>query len=207
MLRKNSFMALVAITCILLALALTGCVCCNIGGSPEVVTPTPEIEPTELPATTVPTTVPTVPTYAATVIPGTTVVPLPTATAAPTPVSGIVDATIVGYGTDKDTYNRGDTAICYVDIENTGEVPLNRIDFKINVYTSKYGIAIHAIKDEIYTVDQQDIQPGNTKRVEISVVIPEEYQGISTAGDYRFDIAVNAEGKDIGSFSKDVKVV
>lgn len=203
---KKALFGLLAAGIVLFALTITGCVCCNIGGSPGVVTPTAEPEPTELPVTSAPTTVPT---YVATGTPtsGTTVIPLPTATAVPTPVSGNVDARIVGYGTDKDTYNRGDTAICYVNIENIGEVPINRIDFRINVYTSKYGIKIHAINNQTYTVDQQDIQPGTTKRVELSVAIPEEYQGISTAGDYRFDIVVNAEGKDIGSFSKDVKVV
>lgn len=210
MLMKNTFTGLVAVTCILLVLTITGCVCCNVGAPGEVI-PTQEPEPTEMPGQ-VPTEVPVEPieepdTYSP--IPGTTTdTPTPVASIVPTPVSGIMDAEMVGYGTDKDTYNRGDTATCYVDIKNTGEVPIDRVDFVVNVYTPRPFIGLyHAIKDQTYTVDQQDIQPGSTERVEISVVIPESYQGISTAGDYKFDIVIRIGGKDIDSFSKDVKVV
>lgn len=203
---KNMITSLAAVTCVLLALTISGCICCNVG-TPGEVTPTPEPWPTQEP-----TQIPVEPTQEPdtyTPIHGTAVVtPTPAADVTPTPVSGIMDAEMVGYGTDKDTYNRGDTATCYVDIKNTGEVPIESVDFIVNVYTTRPFIGkIHAIKDQTYTVDQQGIEPGTTKRVEISVVIPESYQGFNTAGDYQFNIVVRIGDKEIGNFSKDIKVV
>ncbi|WP_424359349.1 hypothetical protein [Methanocella sp. MCL-LM] len=214
MLLKNMITGLAAVTCVLLGLTISGCICCNFG-LPGDVTPTPEpwptesptgypVEPTQEPDTYTPIhgTAVVIPTPAA------DVTPTPAADVTPTPVSGIMDAEMVGYGTDQDTYNRGDTATCYVEVRNTGEVPIERVDFIVNVYTTRPFIGkIHAIDDQTYTVDQQGIEPGTTKRVEISVVIPESYQGFNTAGDYQFEIVVRIGDKEIGNFSKDIKVV
>lgn len=210
---KTALSYLLLISCTVIALAISGCVCGNFGGNSGVPSPTPE--PTEVPMITLPTEVPLVPTYA--VFPGSTTSGQPAATTKPvatstpvatiTPVTGIINGTLTGYGTDKDTYSRGDNATCYVDVKNTGTATIERVDFKVNVYRSAFGMMIRAINNQIYSVDQQGITPGTTKRVEITVQIPAEYQGMSTAGNYRFDIDVSAGGKVIGNFSKDVKVV
>ncbi len=204
---KNALSCLLAIICTAIILEMSGCVCCSSGGDTVVPTSTPV--PTEVPVTALPTNVPMVPTYA--VFPGSQTGGRPTSIATPvattTPVTGIVNGTMIGYGTDKDTYNRGENATCYVDIKNTGTATIDRVEFKINVYRSAFGMMIPAINNQIYSVDQQGIAPGTTKNVIIMVQIPAEYQGMSTAGNYKFDIEVSVGGKVIGNFSKDVKVV
>lgn len=209
MITKNSFAGLLALTCLLIGLTTSGCVCFGFG-TPADIDPTPQPWPIDEPGipTVAPTAVPAWPTGEPGTpgTPGTT--PAPVATVTPTPVSGAVDAEMVGYGTDKDTYSRGDTATCDVDIKNTGEVPIDKVEFIVNVFTTRPIIGtIHAIKNQEYVVDQLDIQPGETEKVAISVLIPSTYQGVSTAGDYRFEIVVRIGDEDIGSFSKEVKVV
>ncbi|CAJ37268.1 hypothetical protein [Methanocella arvoryzae] len=210
MLMKTSIKGFVALACVIIALTISGCVCFNIGTPGDTVpTPEPMPEPTDEP-TLLPTETPAVPTVSPdghTPTPATGTAPTSTPGISPAPVTGTMDARMIGYGTDKDTYSRGDTALCYVEIENTGEVPIDMVDFRVDVYRSAFGVMIRVIDNETYTVDNQDIQPGETKRVEIAVVIPAEYQGVSTAGTYKFDIVVSVEGKEIGRFSKDVKVV
>lgn len=129
-----------------------------------------------------------------------TVTPVPTQTG---PV--VTSAELASYGTDKNTYSRGDTAIGYIDVKNTGTAIIDRVDYSITVYKAIFGYYA-SVKSADYSSSSLGIQPGDTKRIQFSVAIPAEYQGISTAGDYRFDVVVKVADKQIGSFSKNVKV-
>lgn len=147
---------------------------------------------------------------------GTTTGPVPSGSAtstggSPTPVptfSGpaITSATLTDYGTDKDTYNRGDTATGFVALKNTGNTVINNVAVDVSVSKSFSFIGYVKVGETTYTYSDQKIQPGETRRIEFSTVIPSDYKGISTAGDFDFDVAVTAEGTGAGSFSHEVKV-
>lgn len=108
------------------------------------------------------------------------------------------------WGTSKDTYNRGDTANGWVYVTNTGNVPIDTIDFTIVIKRTVFFVPVERSYDHSKT--GLNIQPGETQRVEFSQSIPAEYSGVSTAGDYQFSVTAKLAGKDIGSFSKAVKI-
>ena len=116
-----------------------------------------------------------------------------------------MSAQLTGWGTDKDTYARGDTAIGWIYVLNTGNVPIDRVDIKVVV--SRMIFFYRYSKEYDYSPTGLGIQPGENRRIEFNVLIPAEYQGISTAGDYNLDATVSVGGKQIGSFSKGMKVV
>jgi hypothetical protein len=129
----------------------------------------------------------------------------------PTPVptaSGpqITSATIVDHGTDKDTYNRGDTATGYVTLKNTGNTVINNVNMDVSVSKSFSFIGFVKVGETSYPYTSENIQPGNTGRIEFSTVIPSDYKGISTAGDFEFEVTVTAEDMSVGSFTQSVKV-
>lgn len=129
------------------------------------------------------------------------------ATPLPTPVQPVVkSARLVDYGTDKDTYKRGDTAVAYIVIKNTGTVPINEATLKIKVerYVSVVGYV--NVQSPTTTLTDLNIKPGETKRAEYLIAIPNDYEGISTAGKYRFTIDVLVWGSDIGNFHKEATV-
>lgn len=116
-------------------------------------------------------------------------------------VPAITSAELVDYGNDKDTYKRGDTAISYVVIRNTGNTVINDINLKVTV--SRLFIS----KSMDYSVTDQNIKPGESKRIEFATQIPENYNGMSTAGDYKITCVVTIGGSEIGSFEMSLKVV
>lgn len=126
-------------------------------------------------------------------------------TATSTP-SGTLDAQLVGYGTDKDTYNRGDTANGYITLKNTGSTVINDVTVSVSVARSVPVLGTASLGSKDYKVSGLNIQPGETKKAEFSVNIPKEYSGFSTAGDYDINGNVLAGGKQVGSFSKHIKV-
>jgi len=125
----------------------------------------------------------------------------------PTPVQPVIKkAELVDWGTDKDTYNRGETAITYIIIKNTGTVPVNetRLDIKVERYVSVIGYM--NLQSTTTTLTGLNVQPGKTKNAEYAVTIPSDYQGIPTAGKYRFTIDVYVWDTKIGNFQKEVEV-
>jgi hypothetical protein len=125
----------------------------------------------------------------------------------PTPVQPIVKSSeLTGYGTDKDTYKRGDTAVAYIVIKNTGTVPINEatLDIKVDRYVSIIGYV--SVENTRTTLTGLNIGAGETKRAEYLITIPSDYQGVSTAGKYRFAIDVIVWDNPIGDFSKEVSV-
>lgn len=109
------------------------------------------------------------------------------------------------WGTSQDTYARGDTATGWVDVTNTGNVPIDAIDFTIVIKRTVIFLPVEQSYE--YSKSGLGIQPGETRRVEFSKPIPAEYGGMSTAGDYQFTVTALLAGKNIGSFSKNIKIV
>lgn len=118
----------------------------------------------------------------------------------------ITSATITDHGTDKDTYNRGDTATGFVALKNTGNTVINNVVMDVSVSKSISFIGFVKVGGTTYPYSGENIQPGETRRIEFSTVIPSDYKGISTAGDFEFEVTVTAEGTSAGSFTQDVKV-
>ncbi len=129
------------------------------------------------------------------------------ATPLPTAVLPVVkSAALVDYGTDKDAYRRGDTAVAYMVIKNTGTVPVDEatLNVKVERYVSIVGYV--PVQSPTTTLTGLNITPGETKRAEYLITIPGDYEGVSTAGKYRFTIDVVVWGSKIGSFQKEVTV-
>jgi len=147
------------------------------------VTPTPVATPTGLPTVTV------------------TPVVTPSPTTAP-----VVSTELSDWGTDKDTYARGDNATGWVYVLNTGEGTIDGMDFTLVIHRSVFLIGDYSITYN-YNMTGLDIKPGMKEKVQFIQQIPAEYSGISTTGDYRFDVTAFLSGKAIGNFSKNVRVV
>jgi hypothetical protein len=133
--------------------------------------------------------------------PGTgTPTPLPPTS---TPVPGQA-ANLTGWGTDRDTYARNSTATGWVNVTNTGSVPIDQVDLAIVIKRTILFVPVE--KSFSHSATSLDIRPGETKKVQFSVIIPSEYEGISTAGDYRFVVTASIAGKAVGNYSKGITV-
>jgi hypothetical protein len=118
---------------------------------------------------------------------------------------GVVGAEI-NYGTDRDVYNRGDTVNGFVEVRNTGDTTIDRADVKVSVSRNVPIIGAMRLASRDLTLTDLNIRPGGTKRMEFSEKIPAEFAGISTAGRYRVTASVTVDGKDIGTFTKDIEI-
>ncbi len=115
-------------------------------------------------------------------------------TVSPTPSpQPIVSATANDWGTSKDTYARGETATGWVYVTNTGNVPIDTIDFTIVIKKTIFFFPVEKSSD--YSKTGLNIAPGETQRVEFSQAIPAEYSGMSTAGDYQLTVTAKLAGK------------
>jgi uncharacterized membrane protein len=119
---------------------------------------------------------------------------------------GAPSAQLVNYGTSSDTFKRGERASGFVTIKNTGTTPINEVTASVSASAKLPVIGATRVGGKDYTFDNLNIQPGETKRVEFAVDIPSEYRGVSTAGDYDLQVTMKTGGRDIGSFTKSVKV-
>jgi hypothetical protein len=129
-----------------------------------------------------------------------TPVPGPTASPGPEPA-----ASLTGWGTDRDVYARNATATGWVDVTNTGSVPIDQVDFAIVIKRTILFVPVE--KAFSHSATSLDIRPGETKKVQFSLTIPAEYQGISTAGDYQFVVTASLAGKEVGSYTKGITVI
>lgn len=127
-----------------------------------------------------------------------------TATVVP---SGAAGAEVMGYGTDKDTYNRGDRANGYIELKNTGSAVINDATIRVTASRNVPALGTASLGTKDIAVSGLNINPGETKKAQFSVDIPKEYSGFSTAGDYTLSGKVLVNGKEVGAFSKSVKVV
>jgi len=115
-------------------------------------------------------------------------------------------AQIMDYGTNKNTYKGGETATGHITIKNTGSTTIKDISTTATVYRNLPLLGNTAVLTQDYPVANQNIKPGETKRVDFSVTIPAEYAGMSTAGKYDLKVGVTADGQNIGSFTESVTV-
>lgn len=140
------------------------------------------------------------------------VTPTPTPVATPAPTAAAVTGTsgtsaqLVNYGTDKDTFNRGEQATGYMTIKNTGSTVINDVTTSVSARKAVPVVGETTLGSKDYTFNNLDIKPGETKRVEFKVDIPSEYMGVSTAGDYTINVNVKTGATEIGSFSQTVKI-
>jgi hypothetical protein len=114
-------------------------------------------------------------------------------------------ANLTGWGTDRDTYARNATATGWVNVTNTGHVPIDHVEFTIVIRRTILFVPVE--KTFSYNATGLDIGPGEIKKVQFTQTIPAEYSGISTAGDYRLVVTASIAGKDVGSYAKDITVV
>ncbi len=129
--------------------------------------------------------------------------------AAPVKVSpaGPAGAEVVSYGTDKDTYNRGDTAKGYIELKNTGSATINDAVVQVTASRRVPVLGTMSLGTKDFKLTGLNLKPGETNRAQFSVDIPKEYSGFSTAGDYTISGKVLVNNKEVGAFSKKVKVV
>jgi hypothetical protein len=127
--------------------------------------------------------------------------PSPSPTASPGPKTG---ADLAGWGTDGDVYARNATATGWVNVTNTGSEPIDEVDFIVVIKRTVLFIPVE--KTFSHNATGLGIRPGETEKVQFSVVIPAEYSGVSTAGDYQYTVTASVAGREIGSFTKPVKV-
>lgn len=115
-------------------------------------------------------------------------------------------ARITDYGTDKDTYRGGETATGYLTVENTGSAPISSVSAAVTVFGDVPLLGHTSLFTKDIAVPDSRVAPGETKRFTFSVPVPAEYGGMSTAGNYDLQIAVKADGRDLGGFTKAVTV-
>ena len=127
--------------------------------------------------------------------------------AAPAAAQGTASAEVVNYGTDRDLYNRGDTAKGFITIRNTGSTEINDVTISVSVSRSVPILGMMKLGSQDVKLTGLHIAPGETKDASYSVTIPSEFKGISTAGDYKVSGTAYVGDRDIGSFSKSIKVV
>ena len=138
--------------------------------------------------------------------------PVTKAAATATPTATMATGTqtaagqLVGYGTDKDTFSRGEQATGYIQVKNTGNTMINDITASISASAKVPVVGQTTLGTKDYTFSNLNIQPGETKRIEFKADIPSDVKGVSTAGDYSLHATIKAGGTDLGSFSKDIKI-
>ncbi|OPY27328.1 MAG: hypothetical protein A4E28_02058 [Methanocella sp. PtaU1.Bin125] len=133
--------------------------------------------------------------------------PITTSTVTPSPTPGpAMSAELSGWRTDKDTYARGENATGWVYVYNTGDGTIERMDFTLVIHRSVFLIGDYSITYN-YNLTGLDIKPGGKEKVQFVQQIPSEYSGISTAGDYRFDVTAFLAGHIAGEYSKNIRVV
>src|SRR5512146_3110946 len=98
--------------------------------------------------------------------------------------SGAAGAEVVGYGTDKDTYSRGDTAKGYIELKNTGNSVINDATIRVTASRNVPALGTASLGTKDFKLTGLDIKQGETKKAQFSVYITKEYIWFSTVGDY-----------------------
>jgi hypothetical protein len=125
----------------------------------------------------------------------------------PSSPSGTASAQLVKYGTDKDTYKAGETAIGYITLKNTGSTVINDAVVSLSISKAMGALGMTPLGSMDFSITGLDIKPGETKSAEFSVKIPKQYSGFSTTGSYDLGGKVLVNGQQVGSFSKHINVV
>ena len=80
------------------------------------------------------------------------------------------------------------------------------MDFTLVIHRSVFLIGDYSVTYS-YNMTGLDIKPGGKEKVQFVQQIPSEYSGISTAGEYRFDVTAFLDGDMVGEYSRDIRVV
>jgi hypothetical protein len=121
------------------------------------------------------------------------------------PAPGDANA-VISYGTDRDVYNRGDTVNGYVEIKNTGNTVINDGTVSVSVSRNVPILGSMRVGGKDIALNNLNIRPGETMRKDFSETIPAEYAGFSTAGKYGVTATVTLDGKNAGTYTKDVQI-
>lgn len=113
---------------------------------------------------------------------------------------------IVDYGTDKDTYHRGDNVRAFIRIKNNGDATIENAIVKISVAKHIPLVGFMHVYSTDYPLNGLSIRPGETKMIEATEKIPTEVAGISTKGKYEFKIKVMVDHEEIADFTKAITV-
>jgi hypothetical protein len=122
----------------------------------------------------------------------------------PTPVP-VISGRATDWGSDKSSYSRGETATGWTYVTNTGNVPITQIDFAFVIKRTIFFMPVEKVFT--YNATGLNIPPGVKQQVAFSISVPSDYQGISTAGDYQLTAVALLAGTDIGSDSRNIKIV
>jgi len=141
---------------------------------------------------------------------GTDVTPVPstepTATPVPTPTpQPVISGMATDWGSDKNTYSGGETATGWAYVTNTGNVPIDQINFTLVIKRTIFSTPVS--RTNYYISTGLNIQPGMKQQVAFSQSIPSEYEGIPTAGDYELTVTASLNGDEIGSYTENIKIV
>ena len=110
-----------------------------------------------------------------------------------------VNAEIVDWGTDKDSYRVGERATVRVSIKNTGGPDITLVEVHAGIEKEFLGNFIKLVSDRIM-VPIYLIRPGQTEEYRQTATIP------NFPGRYRISVKVLANGEDIGEFQKVIEV-
>lgn len=132
--------------------------------------------------------------------------PEPTATPVPTPtLQPVISGMASDWGSDKNTYSGGETATGWAYVTNTGNVPIDQINFILVIKRTIGSVPVS--RTTYYNSTGLNIQPGMKQQVVFSQSIPSEYEGIPTAGDYELTVTALLNGDEIGSYSENITIV
>lgn len=114
-------------------------------------------------------------------------------------------AELLEHGTDRDIVKRGESATVYLVIRNKGNIPINDIQVNVEAYKHFPLVGYKRVAGQDIRLKDQNIAPGEKKRVEYTTTVPESYMGFSTAGKYEFKVSVRVA--DIQEeFSKQITI-
>jgi uncharacterized membrane protein len=102
------------------------------------------------------------------------------------------------------TFHAGDVATGYMVVANNGSSTIHDVKVTVTVYPDAILGFPAGYHSETFNVE---LAPGESKRIEYSQPIPAQLIGISTAGHYRLDIKVEADGGYVTTLQRSVDIV
>lgn len=117
------------------------------------------------------------------------------------------NAEVLNYGTDKDTYRRGEKVTAFITIKNAGTAIIRSVHLNVSIARSVPLLGFVNVYSTEYPLKDLNIPPGESKKVEASERMPEDFHGISTQGKYELKIKVMIDDREIGSIAKAITIL
>lgn len=108
-------------------------------------------------------------------------------------------------GLDQSVYHVGDNATAFIVVENVNGPPIHNLTATVSVAV-KVGDDYPFSASESRTLTGLDIQPGTVKRIEYGAVVPDNFSGIPTVGEYRVTMMLRSDGVYLGGKVMYVKI-